>query len=317
MTIVPIPSPGTDPSLHDCVVIGAGPAGTMAALYLQRFCRDVVVIDAGMSRMRYIDSSRNCPGFPYGIGGKELLERLRQQAATHGIEVVADRVQRVRMAESGMFCVETQDDRWLTRFVIVATGMVDHLPRWNQIESAIHQGVVRLCAVCDAYEAEDKRIAVYGMPGDGVDHAAFLRTYSTRVALVLAPDAALAPDARAQADRLGIEVLHAPADKCSLADGTFWVETADGTRHAHDLVYISLGATAQTGMLDGLGLQRVEGGDVKVDDKCETSVWGIFAIGDAVNALNQIGVAFGHAAIAATAIHDRLDRNPRMRPAAV
>ena len=310
MTTIPIPD-SPDASVRDCVVIGAGPAGTMAALYLHRFCRDVVVVDAGSSRTRYIDSSRNCPGFPYGIGGQELLERLRSQADTHGLDVVQDRVLRVRLVRDGLFAVDSESQNWTARSVIVATGVVDRLPRWSQVEASIHQGIVRLCAVCDAYEAEDKRIAVYGTPADGVGHAAFLRTYSSRVSLVLAPGAALSGADRGQAARLGIEVLHAAEEKCTLLDGQFCVETADGVRHPHDLVYISLGATAQTAMLDGLGVLMVNEGEVQVDVKCETSVSGIYAIGDAVDALNQIGVAFGHAAIAATAIHNRLERNAR------
>lgn len=309
MTTVPI-SPADESAPLDCIVVGGGPAGTMAALYLQRFCRDVLLVDAGRSRTRFIDSSRNCPGFPYGIGGKELLERLRQQADTHGVRVVADRVLRLRHAPGG-FLVEAEDESWLARCVIVATGVVDRLPHWPQIENAIHQGLVRLCAVCDAYEAEDKRIAVYGRAADGVGHAAFLRTYSTRVSLVLPPEALLSHGDRAQAAALGIEVLRAPEERCTLVGGMFCVETADGVSHAHDLVYISLGAMAQTAMLDGLGVLMVSEGEVQVDEKCETSVAGIYAIGDAVSALNQIGVAFGHAAVAATAIHNRLERNPR------
>jgi thioredoxin reductase (NADPH) len=294
----------------DCVVVGGGPAGTMAALYLQRFCRDVVLVDGGRSRTRYIDSSRNCPGFPYGIGGKELLERLRQQADTHGVRIVPGQVLRLRH-EAGGFAVEAEGESWLARCVIVATGVADRLPHWPNVENAIHQGLVRLCAVCDAYEAEDKRIAVYGRAADGVGHAAFLRTYSTRVSLVLPPDAVLSVEDRARAQALGIEVLRALEERCALVGGMFCVETADGVSHAHDLVYISLGAPAQTALLEGLGVLMVSEGEVQVDDKCETSVAGIYAIGDAVSALNQIGVAFGHAAVAATAIHNRLPRNPR------
>lgn len=308
MTTVPIRT--AEPAMLDCVIIGAGPAGTMAALYLQRFCRDIVVIDAGRSRTRWIDSSRNCPGFPYGIGGKELLERLRQQADTHGVRIVHDRVLRLALAGDG-FVVESEDGSWPTRCVIVASGVVDRLPHWPHVEDAIHQGIVRLCAVCDAYEAEDKRIAVYGRAQDGVGHAAFLRTYSTQVALVLPPEASLSLEDRAQAQALGIEVLHAPEARCSLAGGRFHVEADDGAVRTFDRVYVSLGAAAQTAMLDGLGVLMVAEGEVQVDEKCETSVSGIYAIGDAVSALNQIGVAFGHAAVAATAIHNRLERNPR------
>jgi len=309
MTTVPIPT-DAPADLHDCLIVGAGPAGIMAALYLQRFCRDVLVVDAGRSRTRWIDSSRNCPGFPYGIGGKELLERLRQQAEAHGVRVLSDQVLRVQVTDEG-FVVESESQSWRTRSLIVATGVVDRLPRWPHLEQAIHQGLVRLCAVCDAFEAEDKRIAVYGRAQDGVGHAAFLRTYSTRVSLVLPPGASLSLEDRQRAVELGIGVLHAPEERCTLVNGVFCVETADGVKHAHDLVYVSLGATAQTGMLDGLGVLMVTEGEVQVDEKCETSVAGIYAIGDAVSALNQIGVAFGHAAIAATAIHNRLARNLR------
>lgn len=308
MTTPPIRA-GTHAML-DCVVVGAGPAGTMAALYLQRFCRDIVLVDAGCSRMRYIDSSRNCPGFPHGIGGKQLLERLRQQADSHRVRIVHDRVLRLSHVEGG-FCVQSENQSWFTRCVIVATGVVDRLPPWPRIEEAVLQGVVRLCAVCDAYEAEDKRIAVFGRAQDGVGHAAFLRTYSTRVALVLPSEAMLAPDDRMQAQALGIEILRAPAERCALLDGRFQVDSGEGEPHVFDRVYVSLGTAAQTAMLDGLGVLMVAEGEVRVDAKCETSVAGIYCIGDAVSALNQIGVAFGHAAVAATAIHQRLERNPR------
>jgi thioredoxin reductase (NADPH) len=301
----------TDNAVHDCVVVGAGPAGTLAALYLKRFCRDVAVIDAGRSRTRYISASRNCPGFPYGIGGKELLERLRQQLQGHGVDVIGDRVLRVRHARDGLFCVESDSAALLARSVIVATGVVDRLPRWPNVEAAILANLVRLCAVCDAFEAEDKRIAVYGNAETGIGHASFMRAYSTRVAFIHPPDETLPAEQREEAARMGVEVLQVAEEDCLLTDGAFCVQTSDGVRRNFDCVYVSLGSDAKTTLLEGLGVLTRDGGDVQVDEKCETSVGGIYAIGDAVSALNQISVAFGHAAIAATAVHNRLAPNPR------
>src|SRR4249919_2856652 len=83
--------PSADDRL-DCLVIGAGPAGLTAATYFARFHRRFVVVDAGHSRARWIPTSHNCPGFPFGVAGPALLERLREQATTYGADIVADQV---------------------------------------------------------------------------------------------------------------------------------------------------------------------------------------------------------------------------------
>ena len=75
----------------DVLVVGAGPAGLTAATYLARFHRRFAVVDAGMSRARWIPASHNCPGFPHGIGGGELLGRLREQAERYGARIESGR----------------------------------------------------------------------------------------------------------------------------------------------------------------------------------------------------------------------------------
>jgi thioredoxin reductase len=71
----------------DCLVVGAGPAGLTAAIYLARFRRSVAIYDVGHSRAAYIPVSHNYAGFPHGISGVDLLVRLREQAARHGVHV--------------------------------------------------------------------------------------------------------------------------------------------------------------------------------------------------------------------------------------
>src|SRR5689334_18362271 len=92
----------------DALIIGAGPAGLTAAIYLARFRRSVALVDGGQSRARYIPRTRNYPGFPDGISGEELLERLRQQAARYGANVTPGLVTSL-VREGDAFVAETGD----------------------------------------------------------------------------------------------------------------------------------------------------------------------------------------------------------------
>ena len=161
----------------DCIVIGAGPAGLTAATYLARFRRRIALVSSGRSRAHYIPVSHNCPGFPFGIAGTELLGKLAEQAAHYGAETIDARIDRLERAPDGGFVAHARGWRWRARFVLLATGVVDELPAIDGIEDGIADAVVRICAVCDGYEASDHRIAVYGPPTRVVGHACFLRTY--------------------------------------------------------------------------------------------------------------------------------------------
>src|ERR671938_1840853 len=76
----------------DCLVVGGGPGGLSAAIYLARFRRRFLLLDAGESRCDWIPRSHNHPGFPDGIPGPELLERMRAQARRYGAPIERDRV---------------------------------------------------------------------------------------------------------------------------------------------------------------------------------------------------------------------------------
>jgi thioredoxin reductase (NADPH) len=302
-----------DPShlVHDCLIVGAGPAGLTAATYLARFHRDVVVVDAGNSRARWIPASHNCPGFPFGVAGNELLARFRTHAEEYGVRIVQGRVTELARHDDG-FAAGDGVHRWIARHVILATGVVDRLPDIDGIEDAIATGAIRLCAVCDGYEARDDVIGVLAPAGEAVGHAAFLRTFSSRVlALDNGADPAASNDPRVaeRARRAGVE-LHPPPQRIELEDGACVVDAGDG-RHRLDTLYPVLGSDAQSGLALSLGAACDGNDELVVDDHLQTTVDGLYAIGDVVSALNQISVAVGHAAIAATAVHRRLPPNYR------
>lgn len=294
----------------DCVIIGAGPAGLTAATYLARFHRRILVIDAGHSRARWIPTSHNCPGFPFGIAGPDLLKKLRAQAEEYGAQIQAGRVVALERNTDGFDVVTADGRRWPARLVILATGIVDHMPEMDGLEDAIARNVVRLCAVCDGYEASDEHIAVYAPADTAIGHALFLRTFSRRVTVVRSQPGEPSPECAKAASNAHIQVL--PPAVALRHDGECCVFALDdGSEHRFDTVYPVLGGDAQSQLAVSLGASVDDKDELRVDASQQTTVDGLYAIGDVVDVLNQISVAVGHAAIAATAVHHRLPRNFR------
>ena len=300
--------------LLDCLIVGAGPAGLTAATYLARYHRCITVVDSGKSRARWIPRSHNCPGFPFGVAGDELLGRYRQQARHYGVDVEDGRIGKLECSgegESRVFTATADDGRrWRARFAILATGVVDVMPAMDGLDAAIDAHAVRICAICDAYEASDAHIAVLAPLDEGIRHARFLRTFSRDVSVVPSDDAEPSAGQREDARASGITLLPR-ATAMRHADGRAEVRTADDATHRFDTLYPVLGSAAQGELAIALGAEHDDNRELCVDARCETAVEGLFAIGDVVSALNQVAVAVGHAAIAATTIHNRLPRNLR------
>ncbi|KAF1007399.1 MAG: Thioredoxin reductase [Luteibacter sp.] len=168
------------------MIVGAGPAGLTAATYLARYHRQILIVDAGRSRARWIPVSHNCPGFPFGVAGNQLLAYFRAQAAHYGTPVREAEVVAVER-DAERFILHTAAEAIAARTVLVASGIVDTLPDAPDSDVAIASGALRLCAVCDGYEARDEAIAVHGPMEEALGHARFLRTFSARVTVVGLP----------------------------------------------------------------------------------------------------------------------------------
>lgn len=293
----------------DCVIVGAGPGGLTAAMYLRRFHRDIAVVDDGCSRARWIPRSHNCPGFPGGISGIELLEKLKSQAAGYGVSIRGGHAGSLRL-DGTRFVVDAEGASFAASNVILATGIRDVLPPVSWAQEAIGIGALRLCAICDAYEASDGLMACYGPVGRAIRHASFLRTFSSRVFVAPASaEPAKRTDLEAVA-KAGIGLLSGP---CRIEfDGRHChVIDAHDNEHRFDALYPVLGSHARSELATGVGVRKDDAGNLIVDSRQMTSVRGLYAVGDVVSAINQIAVGFGHAAIAATAIHNSLPDNLR------
>jgi thioredoxin reductase (NADPH) len=242
---------------------------------------------------------------------------MRAQAERYGAVIRAGKVEALARAADGTFTARLADAAappLRAAAVLLATGVVDREPALPDLYDAVQRGLVRHCPVCDGYEARDQRIAVLGAPDTHcVAEAIFLRTWSRDVTfLALGPGAALAEDDRRRIAEAGVALVEEPVRTVGIAAGRLASLTlASGRRLEFDTIYSALGTEPRNELAAALGAATGADGRLVVDEHRQTSVPGCYAVGDLVRGLNQISVAMGDAAIAATAIHNRLGRAAR------
>ena len=288
----------------EVLIIGAGPAGLTAATYLGRFLRRVLVADAGEPRACWIPLSHNMPGFPAGITGGAILTRMREQAEEYGAVIEGGSVETLKAVDGG-FVARLNGRDVHARVVLMATGVVDHHPDLPGVEDAVRRALVRICPICDAYEATGKAVAVIGDSDMGVREAAFMRTYSDRVTLIHVGEASALTE-REALERLGIALVETPIEQVHLEGDRVTALSWGGRQTEFDMVYSALGTSPNASLAETLGAALSDDGRLVVDDHQMTSISGFYAAGDVVRGLNQIAVATAEAAVAATAMHNAL-----------
>jgi thioredoxin reductase (NADPH) len=292
----------------DCLIIGGGPAGLTAATYLARFRRNALLVDDGQSRARLIPETHNYPGF-LGISGVKLLAHLRAQAEKNGAKLRDGRVEALRKTD-GAFVARVGDEDLRAQRILLATGIVDESPDLPGLKDAIYRGALRFCPVCDGFEARDERIAVLGPLRTAASKARFLRTYSRDIVVLPTEEPKHDSEAARALMEDGIKLERRVVDIDRSGDKITAV-CADGERLSVDVLYPALGCDVRSELAVALGARCNDIGNVYVDDKQRTSVEGLYAAGDVVTDLHQISVATGHAAVAATTIHNSLQLNYR------
>jgi thioredoxin reductase (NADPH) len=282
----------------DAVIVGGGPAGLLAAVYLTRFRRAVAVIDSGWSRTALIPRTHNAPGFPDGIAGEELLERLSRQATRYGAEIVRGEARRIRR-DGECFALESAAGDISARSVLFATGVANVEPDVPGHDDAVRAGLIRYCPICDGHEVTGKRIAVLGCDERAPSELEFLRTYSDRLELL-----SVSEDASEAMRREDGKPRVAAAIKAG--EGAVTVEFRGGTSSSFDTLYSCLGVEPRTALARQIGVKLAAERTIETDKHQRTNISGAYAAGDVVHALDQIAVAFGHAALAATTMHNEL-----------
>jgi thioredoxin reductase (NADPH) len=304
---------GLNGDMLDCLIIGGGPAGLTTALYLARFKRRFLVIDSGTPRAAWIPKSHNIPVFAEGISGPAILERARASLERYGGRVQPGRVTGLRKQPDRFIAVVEDNDCQVSQIaakrVVLATGAVDIEPDLPDMPNAVQRGLVRYCPICDGYESRGKKIAVISYGAHGIGEAVFIaRTYSRDVTLLtLGQPLELKPEERARLDEHGIKVVESPVDTLEMEKDRIAAIHGGGKEHRFDVLYSALGLQYRSDLALALGAEHDPSGGLLVDGHCQTSVKGLYAVGDIVRGIDQIVVGMGHAAHAATHVHNHCE----------
>jgi thioredoxin reductase (NADPH) len=261
-----------------------------------------------------IPCTRNHAGFPEGIAGRELVERMQRQARIAGAQLDQGRVDGLTPHAEG-FLAQTSIQPVRTKTVLLATGVTNRAPDLSPDlhAAALAAGRLRYCPICDGFEVTDQMVGVIGSGARGVKEALFLRAYTARLTLVSHTPAHILDDSqRAELSAGGIQVVDGPATDFRLESDGLSMATAAG-RLKFDSIYPALGSEVHSDLAKGLGAAVTDDGCIKVDDHQRTSVPGLYAAGDVVSGLDQISHAMGEAGVAATTIRNDLAKAAPLR----
>ena len=307
--------------MYDCIVVGAGPAGLSASLFLARYRRRTLTFHHNSPRNEYAHGVHGFLGH-HGISPAELLARGRDEVTSHGGLIIEACVTRIEQLADEHFRVHTgngnADSRTFdARRILLATGLRDLTPDCPGFRD--FYGVsVHHCPDCDGYECIDKRIAVLGSGTRTVGFALDLLTWTNKITLITEDKSGLSKDDRARLDSFDISVRDQSIEKL---DGDFeskqlrQIIFREGNALECEALFFNLGTEPASNLHEMLGCKLDEScGLVWVDRTQQTSVKGVFAAGDITPNSQLAIVAAAEGAMAAIHIHDSLipsERKPK------
>ncbi|HOW92851.1 MAG TPA: thioredoxin-disulfide reductase [Anaerolineaceae bacterium] len=293
--------------IESVVILGAGPAGLSAALYAARAELAPLVI-TGMQlggQAALTHQIENYPGFPEGIGGAELGDLFKQQAERFGARFEFDIVTEVNFAQTP-FCIKTYHREYLTEAVIIATG-ADPVHLNVPGEKELTGKGVSYCATCDGWFFKQKNVVVVGGGDSALEEAIFLTKFAAKVIIIHRRNAFRAGAILQTRVRENPKIEYLMESVVKKINGSDKV-TSVTIQHVKsgaqseilaDGVFIFIGHTPNNDIYKGQ-LVLDEKGYIKVDEKMRTSVKGVFASGEAVDAeFKQVVISAGMGASAA------------------
>ena len=321
-------------SLYDVAIVGGGPAGLTAALWLSRYLHDVVVIDSGDPRNWETRAINGYTGLP-GLQAADLRGRARDECRKYGATLLDGCVVRARPAGDDLFALdfepiaETKAEQDATgpghtrapddntpsphsravraRRVLLAFGLKDEWPRLPGLRR-VYGATAHVCPDCDGYETRGRKVLVIANGRKAVGMALALRTWTSEIVVCTNGEPADLDDGlRAKLDGLRIPVVTA-AITCVLSEGdrVRCVELDSGESLDCEEIFFALSQRLADDLGAQLGCRRDDDGRIVVDERYQTTVTNVYAAGDIIPGSQIAIAAAGDGALAAVAIHHSL-----------
>jgi thioredoxin reductase (NADPH) len=301
------------------IIIGAGPGGASAAIYLARFNQDVTILDAGSAihgRTAWAYELENVLGFTKPMQGPEFLHNVDLQLKRFNIDKREATVTQVRRQEDGTFMIFTnRPGHYTANYVVVSVGVHDIMPDVPEVYDYFGHSVFP-CPACNWYQTKDRKTGIVANGDRGLITARAFNAMQKGSALCIVPDR---PDTFftkslvAKAEAEGIIVHRSPLICLNGTKGKLHsVLLADGSEIDLEILYTRLGVKRHDVFLnnDTLAVDRDSDGYIKVNfETLESSVPSLFAVGPCNTGEDQVVIAAGQGASAAMVIHDRILTN--------
>lgn len=304
--------------MHDIAIIGAGPAGLTAALYARRAGYSTIVFEMGVpgGQAATTEVIDNYPGFPNGVGGSELMMKFYEQALSFGAEIKFEQVEHLELKGEVKTVKTVAGKVYEAKVIVLATGA--H-PRMLGIENEgkLRGRGISYCATCDGFFFKDKDVCVFGGGDTAVDEALYLSKICKSVTVFHRRDE-LRANKHSQELAFAKDNIRFVWNSLPVAflgkDKLETVRTKDKlsgeeTEWQFDGAFIFVGYLPNAELFgDVLKVDAL--GYVETDDEMETSLEGVYAIGDVrAKKVRQVSTAVGDAG---SIIHD-IDRYFRER----
>ncbi len=302
--------------IHNTIIIGSGPAGLTGAIYLGRSGYKPLVFEGSLAggQLMITTEIENYPGFPSGINGPDLMEKMRQQAKKFDAQLIFGDIDKVDFS-SNPFKLYSGSKEYLTRTVLIATGAKAKFLDIPSVKALIGRGV-SACATCDGFFFKDKVVCVVGGGDTAIEEALFLTKFAKEVNIIHRRDKLRAskymqdkafanPKIKIIWNAIVVDVKDVEKNKVekvilkNTKTGEIFEKETDG-------LFMAIGNEPQTEIFKGQ-LEMDEKGYIIVKNNTQTSVKGVFAAGDVRDPhYQQAIVAAGSGAMAAIDIDNYL-----------
>lgn len=294
---------------YDVVIIGAGPAGMSAAIYLKRAGVTPLILEGEvpggtLNKTHRID---NYPGYT-DKEGTTLAFRMYSQIEELNIELKVEKVVDIKR-ENDLFSVITNSDVYHARYIIIATGKIPRKLNVPDADKYENKGI-SYCAICDGALYKNKDVAIIGGGNSAMETASYMSNIANKV-YVINRSSSLRADKSEQDDilsRNNVEIIYDSNVNEIIDENNFIkaIKLEDGKKIDVNAIFVCIGQESNMAYYQNLNLKTDESG-IKVDSDMKTSDDNVYACGDAISKnLYQVVTATSEGAIAATSIIKKL-----------